>query len=981
MQLWSDDRAVAVQVGAIILFAFVVIAIAGYQASVVPDQNNEIEFNHNQRVQGQLEDVEATIGSMPAVADSRTTTVDLSTSYPARTLFVNPPTPTGRLRTFGTDNGDVAIEIENAVATNGDMADYWDGGLRDYSTGAFAFDPNYNVYTRAPRTFVENSLVYNDFGSEKLTVNSQSLFDGDDITLIAVKGSFSEQGGTASVGVRPVSASSTTTTVTNSTSEQVTIRIVSRLGPGKWQSILQEDREFANQNSGGHVTSVNQVGTIPVGSETLNVIEFKMEADESYRLQVAGVGVGQLSAGEQTTNATYAVMRTDSVTTDENVDATVTVEIRDEYGNPKSDARVNATVAGDGDGQQGSIVDTERTTDENGLVTFTYETTGNIDGGAKTDTVRVSLDSDPSSGFDETTKEDVKTTVTVKNTDGSGTGGGSGGGAYTITFDDGQSYSWDVSSESSPITLRASTDPALPGVSTEFVVNDSSVATVVSSGTDPDTDSSGNADVQLEAQSNGDVGVYVGSAGSSDVINVSITGVGGSGPDTTEPSLLGASRVDDTTISVSIRDSGSGIEKSSIDADDFTTSPGSIVSIDKSGITDGATTAQTVQITLGSPVDSETVDVSIESDGISDKNGNTRTSGTVTATNMDGVAPTLDSASKVDDTTIQVTISDGGSGIDKSTIAQGDFTLSAGSISGIDKTSVTDGATGSQTVTINLQNPVDEDTITVSLQSDGIDDKADNIRTSGSASVSGMDGVAPTISNFQATNPSGDDIEVSFDSDETLQTITVEIRDSSGSVVTTLDQNDFTQSGLTYTETTVESDGDYEVELIDATDGSGNDGASSASNNPTTLTVGPAADQIAYVSGSATTNTEGTGSATLKINNSGSSPVEITDVKVEFKGGGNFQRIYEDGAGTGVGNHEIFISAVSDVGYLEADEYTIATERPLTDSAILDGSSDATISLTYFEDNQGPESASGKEVTVTLYFSDGTSTTITVTLP
>ena len=99
MQGGSDDRAVAVQVGAIILFAFVVIAIAGYQASVVPNQNNEIEFNHNQRVQGQIEDVEATIGSMPAVADRRTTTVDLSTSYPARTLFVNPPTPTGRLRT------------------------------------------------------------------------------------------------------------------------------------------------------------------------------------------------------------------------------------------------------------------------------------------------------------------------------------------------------------------------------------------------------------------------------------------------------------------------------------------------------------------------------------------------------------------------------------------------------------------------------------------------------------------------------------------------------------------------------------------------------------------------------------------------------------------------------------------------------------------------------------------------------------------
>jgi hypothetical protein len=531
MEFFDDERGVSVQVGAVILLAFVVIAISTYQVQVVPSQNEEIEYNHNQRLQTQLQEVEASIGSMSATGDSRTVTVDLATTYPARTLFVNPPRPTGRLQTVGTTEPRVSFEVRNATAANPDVDDFWDGRTHNYSTGAIAYHPNYNVYQQAPTTVVANSLVYNEYASTTLVVNQQSVFDGDSISLVALRGSLRRDGGTASVNVRPVSASTTTVPVTATGSDNVTIALVSRLPADSWRELIDESGEYANQS--GHVTAVVANGTTTLDGQQLYRVEFELERGQTYRLRLSRVGVGELSTSEQSTNASYTVAVTESITTEEDVNASVTVEVRDQYNNPKSGVEVNATVDGSAGG---SIVDTPLTTNQDGRVTFTYETPTDVSGtSSQSDTVQVSFAGDPATGFDASAPENVSVSVTVQNTDGSGTGGGSGGGggAYSITFDDAPSYSWNVSDEGSSLTLTASTSPALDGVSTDFAVNDSSVATVSSE--DTSTDSSGDADVTLNAQSDGTVGVYVGSSGSSDVINVTVTNAGGGGGGNSPP--------------------------------------------------------------------------------------------------------------------------------------------------------------------------------------------------------------------------------------------------------------------------------------------------------------------------------------------------------------------------------------------------------------------------------------------------------------
>jgi PKD repeat protein len=538
MQSWSDDRAVAVQVGAIILFAFVVIAIAGYQASVVPNQNKQIEYNHNQEIQGQLQELEGTIGSMPATRERRTVTIDLGTSYPARTIFVNPPRPTGRLDVVGTRNGTVNFTVDNALATNPDIADFWNGSMRNYSTGAITYRPNYNVYGQAPVTVIENSLVYNEFDTAIIR-NQQSIFDGESISLVALRGSLQENSGTASVNVRPVSASTTTVPVKADASGNVTISIVSRLSPSRWNESIAESEEFANQSEGGHVVTVSgsQIGT--VDGAPIYRVEFVMDDGVTYDLQLARVGVGDLSANESETNASYAVAVTDSVTTEEDTDASVTVEVRDQYDNPKSGVTVNATV----DGSAGTIANSPQTTNDDGRVIFRYETTSDVSGSPSvTDTIRVSFTGDTMSGFDESAPENVTAEVTVQNTNGNGLGGGGGGGgAYNVTWQNPDGDPAVSCSEAPPrgkcaidvggndyatVTLTMETDPTVDGANVSYAVSNRTVGTVdptsgtVTAGTDSTT---------LNVTTNGTVYAYVSSGDGGDRINFTVRNVGGGG--------------------------------------------------------------------------------------------------------------------------------------------------------------------------------------------------------------------------------------------------------------------------------------------------------------------------------------------------------------------------------------------------------------------------------------------------------------------
>jgi len=534
MQLRGDDRGAAIQVGAIVLFAFVIIAITAYQASVVPSQNEEIEYNHNREVQSQLQEFQSAVWAAPSGAGSRTTVVQTSTSYPARTIFVNPPRPTGRLQTVGTTNDSVAFEIANATSA-GETGDFWNGDPRNYSTGALAYYPNYNVYGQAPRTVVSNSLVTNHFSDQVLVANPQSIFDGKRVTLVALNGSYREEGGAASVTVRPVSASTNRVPVKNETGENVTVTVVSQLSASQWTEQLVEAGEYdpGDNDPDAYVKDVRRVSTENVGNGlTAHRVTFVLEQGTTYSLGLAKVGVG--SGVTRTEGGTYVTTSSPkNASTTAGSSETLTVEVRDEYNNPESDVDVSATVeSGDG-----SIAEPNpATTGADGRASFTYDAPD-----SKTEaTVNVTL----SGGGNATNYA----TFNVSVSEPSGGGGGGGNGAYDVTLVNPETTNaggvtcsnWPADrtcevdgSMTTTVDVTMDTDPTASRANVSWAVNDTTIATDL----DPEagrTGSNGRNTTTVTLDANGDVIVYVSSGAGGNRTTLQVSGV----PEGPQPGMV-----------------------------------------------------------------------------------------------------------------------------------------------------------------------------------------------------------------------------------------------------------------------------------------------------------------------------------------------------------------------------------------------------------------------------------------------------------
>jgi hypothetical protein len=166
-------------------------------------------------------------------------------------------------------------------------------------------------------------------------------------------------------------------------------------------------------------------------------------------------------------------------------------------------------------------------------------------------------------------------------------------------------------------------------------------------------------------------------------------------------------------------------------------------------------------------------------------------------------------------TNIEVSIT----GAESATLSTGDFTE-------------TDNGDGTYTYEATYSGSTEGD-YTATLETaedatgnDGANSESDTVTT---------DTTAPSISSFGASNPSGQDVTVSFDSDEQLSTISVSI---SGAETATLSTSEFieTNNAGTYTyEATYRGStaGTYDATLDSAKDSTGNDGATGQSDSVT----------------------------------------------------------------------------------------------------------------------------------------------------
>lgn len=408
MAFQGDERAQSVQVGAVLLFAVLIVAFSSYQAFVIPNQNSEIEFNHNQQVHSQMQDLRNAIVSVPGASSSTSVSIQLGTRYPSRAIAQNPGPPTGSLRTNGTTDESKNVTISNAEAT-GETGDYWDGTNRSFNSGTLVYSPNYNVYGQAPDTYYEHSVAYNQFREGTIFLSGQTLVDGREISLVALNGSVSRTAsGSTAVDVRPVSRSTRTVRVTNTAGEQINVTVLSRLSASQWENDILEDELTDN---GGYVTGVTKTGE----RGPFNKLTVSFEAGVDYRLRLAKAGVGTRVTDEEAAYLTSVT--TDGRSVDRGDSVELQLEVRDAYNNPVSDATVNGSVVGS---NNGTLAESQLQTDEDGQVTFTYETTATNDTGTHDVDFTIGPSSQLSGGLDGSSAENVSLQVTVESQSTSG---------------------------------------------------------------------------------------------------------------------------------------------------------------------------------------------------------------------------------------------------------------------------------------------------------------------------------------------------------------------------------------------------------------------------------------------------------------------------------------------------------------------------------------------------------------------------------
>lgn len=501
MDLVGDDRAQSIQIGAVLLFAVLIIAFSSYQAFVVPEQNRQVEFNHNQDVQSQMQDLRNTIVSASDSSGSQAVSVDLGTQYPSRAIAQNPGLPSGSLRTVGTTDESVGLTIDNAQ-TAGETGDFWNTS-RSYNTGAISYSPQYNVYTSPPDTVYDNTVLYNSFRAGNVTVANQSFIDGNDISLVVVNGSLSRSsGGSTSVDVRPTSASTQTVRLEDDGgSDPINITFSSPRSAEYWDFL---------ETTQPNVDAVTSTGP----TDGFYEVSVELATGQAYDLEMTRVGVGTSVTDEDTAYLTDT--DGDGTTLSEGETTELTLEVRDRFNNPPDNASETTVTAEADSGILGSTgTSASATPDEDGEVTFAYtapDSTGEQD-------IRVTYGSFDGT-FTESTPQDVVMTVDV-----SSSGGGGGGGAYAVDwirppFTQGlvnESLATRANLRTTPVLLRATDGSnSVAFVDIDYGVSDSAVVDTNESG--GETNVTGYNSTSANWQSDGYATIYAASGGGSDSV-------------------------------------------------------------------------------------------------------------------------------------------------------------------------------------------------------------------------------------------------------------------------------------------------------------------------------------------------------------------------------------------------------------------------------------------------------------------------------
>jgi len=264
----GDTRGVSGVVGAVMLFGILVISLSIYQASVVPAQNADVEYQHSQQAQDEMQQVGNALVQSAQTNASIPASMKLGTTYPGRTFTVNPPPATGTLETdyLGT------ITLKNINDVSAVPAKCFTNGTHSITvpTERLRYTPHNYEYRTAPTVSYEYGLVYNEVGGGTAALTDQTLLTSNRINLVALGGNYSKTE-VGRVTLRPETGKRTQTAVRNQSDENLTLSFVTTLNESQWTRMTDLDEygtvESTSLEDGYHSVTV----TLPRKTYTLSM--------------------------------------------------------------------------------------------------------------------------------------------------------------------------------------------------------------------------------------------------------------------------------------------------------------------------------------------------------------------------------------------------------------------------------------------------------------------------------------------------------------------------------------------------------------------------------------------------------------------------------------------------------------------------------------------------------------------------------------
>ncbi len=332
----SDDRGVSQIIGAIFIFAILIVSISVYQATGVPAENQEIEYDAYQETRGDMLALQANLIQSATRGITTRTPVKLSASYPARLVTINPPPPNGQLTT-GPPRTVSFENVQAAAVESPNTRAYWDvPGAKTFEneTNSLLFDPGYNEVDVQP--IVTGGPTRMLVGPDSaVSLGGQSLVVGNRIRMLFLGGDVGASGAEESILTEPQSSAVETVAVTGQGGPmQIRFDPPQRVSAGTWRDTIGEQLVSANSRVQDVRNESNQV-----------VIEF--DGSRTYALQLAKVHVSDGETPTTDPTPTYIIAGEGNGTIVPSGKRTrLVAQVRDKFNNPVADQDVEFELTG-----------------------------------------------------------------------------------------------------------------------------------------------------------------------------------------------------------------------------------------------------------------------------------------------------------------------------------------------------------------------------------------------------------------------------------------------------------------------------------------------------------------------------------------------------------------------------------------------------------------------------------------------------------